>query len=49
MTEEEARERQLEELRKSIQESIRQMEAGEGIPVQEVKARIKARRNKKNV
>ena len=47
--EEETKERQLEELRRLIQESVKQMDAGQGIPVEEVKTRIKDRRNKKNV
>ncbi|MFA7338489.1 MAG: type II toxin-antitoxin system ParD family antitoxin [Candidatus Obscuribacterales bacterium] len=38
---------QLNELRREIQSSIKQMDAGEGIPIETVRERIKQRRAKK--
>ncbi len=38
---------QLSELRREIQSSIKQMDAGEGIPIETVRERIKQRRAKK--
>jgi antitoxin ParD1/3/4 len=38
---------QLNELRLEIQSSIKQMDAGEGIPIETVRERIKQRRAKK--
>jgi antitoxin ParD1/3/4 len=38
---------QLDELRRQIQTSIKQMDAGEGIPIETVRERIQQRRAKK--
>ncbi len=38
---------QLDELRREIQSSIKQMDAGEGIPIETVRERIQQRRAKK--
>lgn len=38
---------QLNELRREIQSSIKQMDSGEGVPIETVRERIKQRRAKK--
>jgi antitoxin ParD1/3/4 len=38
---------QLEELRREVQSSIKQMDAGQGVPIETVRERIQQRRAKK--